>query len=61
MDEMSRFREDLQLIFPLHLADHEFLVETVSAGEDEELGAAAAEKFGAEVLEPCWPKGVGGG
>jgi hypothetical protein len=59
MDEMSSIGKDLQLIFPLHLTDHEFFVEAVGPGEKEELGASAVEEFLAQVLEPGRPKGLG--
>ena len=59
MQEMSRVGEDVELILSLHLADHEVLVETVGAGEEEELGASAGEEFGAEVLEPGRPEALG--
>lgn len=58
---MPRLGEDLELVLALHLADHEVLVETVGAGEEEELGAGAGEEFDAEVAEPGWPEGLGGG
>lgn len=48
MHKVSCVRENLQLVFTLHLADHEVLVQTVGAGEDEEFGrAAGGEEFGA--------------
>lgn len=52
MHEVAGFGKDLQLVFALHLAYHELLVEAIGAGEEEELRAAAVEEFGAEVLEP---------
>ncbi len=58
---MAGLGEDLQLVLALHLADHQCFVETVGAGQEEELGAAAGEELVAEVLEPGGPKGFGRG
>jgi hypothetical protein len=56
--KVPRVGENLQLVLALHLADHQFFVETVRTGEEEELGTPAAEELGAEVLEPSGPEGL---
>ena len=56
---MSGIREYLQLIFPLHLSDHEFLVESVCPGEQEQLASLGFEKFVAKADEPIFPEWLG--
>ncbi len=56
--EVSRLGEDVQLVLALHLGDGEVGVETVGAGEEEQLGAAAEQELGAQPAEPGRPEGL---
>lgn len=61
LNEMARFGEDLELIFPLHLADHQLLIQSICAGQQEEFTAARLQELPTEADEPVFPEGLRGG
>lgn len=45
----------------MHLPDHQFLVQPIRAGEEEELAALGFEELFAEPDKPILPEWLGGG
>ncbi len=55
MNEMARFGKHLQLILPLHLANHQFLIQSIRSCEHQQFAPFRIEKLSAEAGEPTFP------
>ena len=58
MHKMPHLGNDQQLVLSLHLANHQLLIQPVSAGQDEQLAAGGLEELSAEADEPALPEGL---
>lgn len=53
---VPRIRYNYHLEFPLHLADHEFLVQSVCPSKNEKSGSSDNQKPARQSLEPTYDK-----